>query len=223
MSESPLSPLLRTSTEDRCRPRFKSFPIASARLQVIEDLKKTDLEWTAIYPGFFMEIIMEGLPTHIKANRLFIDVGNNVAAIPNKGEGKITLTYSRDIAKYIPKLLSLKNWEQRYFILGEVKTWNEIVAAAEVGKGVKFDVTYDSIEKLKKGEVTELPAHAAVYESFGGREKALPVLQGLFAQYGLWMDEGLFSKHDGTKLNDLFPEIEPLKLHEAWKMSRRSL
>lgn len=166
-----------------------------------------------------MEYVTEGLPSTLTVNTLMIDVKNNAAALPIKGEAKITLTYSRDIAKYIPKLLTLATWERAYFIVGDVKSWNEIVAAAETGKGVKFDVSYDPVEKLREGKITELPGHARSYELFGGREKALPVVQGLFAQYGLWMEEGLFTYQGGTRLNDLFPEVETLSLEEAWKVA----
>jgi hypothetical protein len=201
------------------RPRFKDFRLAQGKLQSFARLRKTDLEWTAIYPGLFMEYVTSGLPSTLTIGTLMLDVKNNTAALPNKGEARITITYSRDIAKYIPKLLTLKQWEQAYFIVGDVKSWNEIVAAAEAGKGVKFDVTYDPVEKLKQGQVTELPGHARAYELFGGREKALPVVQGLFAQYGLWMEEGVFTYQGGAKLNDLFPEIEPLSLDRAWRVA----
>ncbi|KAL1599833.1 hypothetical protein SLS60_007638 [Paraconiothyrium brasiliense] len=208
-----------SALEFKDEPRFQKFPLAQAKLQAFAQLKRTDLEWAAIYPGLFMEYVTEGLPSTLTINTLMIDIKNNAAGLPINGEGKITLTYSRDIAKYIPKLLTLEKWEQAYFVVGDVKSWNEIVAAAEKGKGVKFSVTYDSVEKLKRGEVTELPGHARSYELFGGRENALPVVQGLFAQYGLWMDEGIFTYQSGARLNDLFPEIKPLRLEEAWKVA----
>lgn len=103
-----------------------------------------------------------------------------------------------------------------YHIAGDSKTLNEIVAAAEAGKGVKFNVSYDSLEKLQRGEVTELPSHTKSYAMLGG-EAAKPMVQGLYAQYGRWMEEGLFNYTDGTLLNNVFPEIKPLKLEEAWK------
>ncbi|KAF2711411.1 hypothetical protein K504DRAFT_489296 [Pleomassaria siparia CBS 279.74] len=111
----------------------------------------------------------------------------------------------------------LERWERAYFIAADVKTWNEIVAAAEAGKGVKFDVSYDTTEKLQKGEVTELPGYTTMYEAFGGAEVARPIMQAIFSQYGLWMEEGLFDYKSGTLLNKVFPDIKPLKLEEAWK------
>ncbi|KAL5389481.1 hypothetical protein DPSP01_002379 [Paraphaeosphaeria sporulosa] len=208
-----------SALEFKDEPRFKNFPLAQGRLEAMAQLQQTGLEWTAIYPGLFMEYVTEGLPSTLTINTMMFDVKHNAAALPNNGEAKITLTYSRDIAKYIPKLLMLEKWEPAYFIIGDVKSWNEVVAAAEKGKGVKFNVTYDSLEQLRVGKVTELPGHARMYERFGGRERALPVVQGLFAQYGLWMDEGLFTYQDGAKLNDLFPEVETLGLEEAWKVA----
>jgi hypothetical protein len=194
-----------------------NLPIAVARLQVMDQLRKTDLEWTAIYPGIFMEYYVQGLPSYLSIGSFEIDVENNAAGLPVKGEAPIALTYSRDIAKYVASLLSLEKWEQTYFITADVKTWNEIVAAAEAGKGFKFNVTYDPIEKLQRGEVTELPGHKKTYEAFGGRDVAKPIVQRIFAQYGQWMEDGLFNYKSGIFLNDIFPEIKPLNLEEAWK------
>ncbi|KAF2812095.1 NAD(P)-binding protein [Mytilinidion resinicola] len=206
-----------SALEFKPEPRFTSLPIAVARLQAIDELKKTNLEWTAIYPRIFMESFVQGMPWYLTVYPLKVDIENSTAGLPVKGEGLISLTYSRDIAKYVASLLGLEKWEQSYFITADVKTWNEIVAAAEAGKGVKFNVSYDSIEKLQKGEATELPSYTKIYEAFGGREIAKPIVQAIFAQYGLWMDEGLFNYKGGTFLNDLFPEIKPLKLDEAWE------
>ncbi|KAF2450150.1 NAD(P)-binding protein [Karstenula rhodostoma CBS 690.94] len=200
-------------------PRFKNFPLAQGKLQSLARLNNTDLDWTAIYPGLFMEYVTEGLPTTLTLMTIMLDMKHNAAALPNKGDAKITLTYSRDIAKYISKLLTLSTWERAYFIVGDVKSWNEIVAAAETGKGVKFDVTYDAVEKLKHGQVTELPGYARMYELFGGRDIALPRVQGLIAQYGLWMEEGIFTYQGGARLNDLFPEVEVLGLEGAWRVA----
>lgn len=114
-----------------------------------------------------MEYVTEGLPTTLTIGTMSVDIQHNMAGLPNKAEAKISFTYSRDIAKYVAKLLTLETWQRAYFVAGDVKTWNEIVTAAEVGKGVRFEVKYDSLESLRKGKVTELPGHARAYELFG--------------------------------------------------------
>lgn len=203
------------------RPRFQTFPLFTARLQALSQLRATTLEWTTIYPGLFMEIAVQGLPSHLDVKPLVINVAHNAAALPASGTARIALTYSRDIARYVPKLLSLPAWDEKYFVAGDVRSWNEIVAAAEKGKGVKFDVAYDGVEKLERGEVTELPGHEALYAEFGGRENAFPVVQRLFSTYGLWMEEGLMEGGEGKRLEDMFPEVGALTLEEAWGVAGR--
>jgi hypothetical protein len=74
---------------------------------------------------------------------------------------------------------------------------------------------YDSAEKLRKGEVTELPSHPYLYPYI-----PKPYLADLQCKFGLWAIEGvmLFSK-EGT-LNEKFPEIKTVSAKEvvgAWK------
>lgn len=84
--------------------------------------------------------------------------------------------------------------------------------------GVKFTVTYDSVEKLKAGQVTELPSHRGVY-SFYPQDQ----LQSLLSTYGLLFERGVFnlSSPNIKTLNEAFPEIKPWTVKEAldvaWK------
>ncbi|KAK3201607.1 hypothetical protein GRF29_185g1449651, partial [Pseudopithomyces chartarum] len=148
-----------SAIEFKDEPRFQSFPLAASRLEALAKLRESGLEWTAITPGLFMENVVSNLPSHVTVLPLMLDIAHNTAALPGDGTSKITLTYTHNIAAFIPPLLSLPTWEQHYLIQGDVRSWNEILAAAEKGKGVKFQVAYDSVEKMKGGRVTELPGH----------------------------------------------------------------
>jgi hypothetical protein len=81
--------------------------------------------------------------------------------------------------------------------------------------GAKFDVKYDSEDKLKTFQVTELPAHPPVYPFFPKEH-----LQFVLAVFGLWTAAGDFNLPDTDILNKRFPEIQPLSfselLHKAW-------
>jgi hypothetical protein len=183
----------------------------------MDELRKTDLEWTAIYCGFFMEYYVPELPTHNNVFAVIIDVNNNMAGIPGSGDVPIAFTWSHDIGKYIAALQTLDKWEKDYRIAGDTKTWNEVVAITEKGKGVKFDVEHDSVEKLQKGQIRDLPSYQKAYTMLGGGEQAKAMVQGMYAQYGLWMEDGQFTYTDGTFLNKLFPEIKSIDLEGAWK------
>jgi hypothetical protein len=84
--------------------------------------------------------------------------------------------------------------------------------------GTKFSVIYDSVEKLKSGQTSELPAQVALY-SFLPKD----ILQYMIAVHGLWFEEGVYNLKPTRLLNDQFPEIKPITvkeiLRQAWKMA----
>lgn len=102
----------------------------------IEELEKTDLEWTTIYNGLFMDFF--GTP-HIKSHMgvfgIHIDMLNKAAAIPGTGNDKISFTYTYDIAKFVDAALSLSRWEKGLFCYGDLRTYNEILEIAERSRG----------------------------------------------------------------------------------------
>lgn len=75
---------------------------------------------------------------------------------------------------------------------------------------------YDDLDKLKRGEVTELPSQKSSYSVFP-REFA----QAINSAFGIWIDRGDFDFDENTSLNTKFPEIKPIKLKQllekAWK------
>jgi hypothetical protein len=80
--------------------------------------------------------------------------------------------------------------------------------------GSKFEVVYDPLEKLQKGEITELPSHVGV--SVFSKE----MLQGLMAIWGTYVLEGKYDVPTDKALNKDFPEIQPLGVKgilEMWQ------
>jgi len=71
------------------------------------------------------------------------------------------------------------------------------------------------VEKLRSGEITELPAHLYLYNFF-----PKPLLVDLLSKFGLWAVTGvMYSPAEGS-LNEKFPEIKTTSLKEivgAWK------
>lgn len=81
--------------------------------------------------------------------------------------------------------------------------------------GDKFTVTYDSVEKLRKGEVTELPSHPYMYAYI-----PKPMLAGMLSKFGLWVVYGIVHGSPEGSLNEKFPEIKTTSVKEvigAWK------
>lgn len=93
---------------------------------------------------------------------------------------------------------------------------HQLIIANDFVIGIKFEVCYDDIDKLKRGEVTELPSQKLSY-SLVPRE----VIQAGNSRFGIWLDRGDFDFDESTSLNTKLPEIKTTKLKEllekAWK------
>lgn len=76
-------------------------------------------------------------------------------------------------------------------------------------------MTYDPLEKLEKGEMTELPSHASLYPF---RPKAL--IQARFSMFGVLGANGLMYLPEEKTLNKRFPHIKTMSMEEmisVWK------
>ncbi|KAG6368499.1 hypothetical protein INS49_002708 [Diaporthe citri] len=116
---------------------------------------------------------------------IVVDREHNAAGIPGDGDEPVTLTYTFAVARFVVAAPDLEAWPRELRVVGDELTFNELVAIAEEVKGAKFEVAYDSVEKLKSSQITELPGHAASYDKFP-KER----LQWFLAIFELWMATG---------------------------------
>ncbi|KAF4763546.1 hypothetical protein HAV15_000578 [Penicillium sp. str.  len=193
------------------------FSPLKGKLLAAEKLKSSGLEYTLVSNGFFMDYY--GLPkvkSYLQPFVFAVDIANSTAAIPGSGNVPVAFTHTLDVAKYVAALIGEEKWNERSIIIGDKLTWNDLVSLAETTKGAKFDVTYDSEEKLRTFQVTELPSHPPVYY-FLPKEQ----LQYILAVFGQWTEAGAFNLPDEDIINKRFPDIKPLAmaelLQEAWK------
>ncbi|KAF4534428.1 NmrA-like family protein [Lasiodiplodia theobromae] len=194
-------------------------PHIAYRLAAYEELSKTDLEWTRVYNGFFLDYYAQ---PHVRSHQVrlpfAIDVENKVAAIPGTGDEIATFTYTYDIARFVSALMDLPagGWPEKSIVIGDKLSFNELLKLAEEARGCKFEVHYDSLEKLQELQVTELPGHKHLYP-YTPKEQ----LQRLFAIFFQWAVGGHFDLPYEQSLNARFPEIKTVKakemLEEAWK------
>ncbi|RSL53855.1 hypothetical protein CEP53_007604 [Fusarium sp. AF-6] len=184
-----------------------SNPMTIPLLQAVEALDKSSLKYTRIAIGMIMDYL--GLP-HIPSNlRNFpwaFDFPSHRAVISGTGNEPITLTYSKDIARFVARLVEEEEWPEYSFISGSDVTQNQIVAIAEKVLGEKMTVTYDSLEDLKAGKVTLLFPGG---ESYGGMDATM-----LLAMFGALVAEGDMALPKEGRLNDRFPEIKPMSVDE---------
>ncbi|KAK4503495.1 hypothetical protein PRZ48_004410 [Zasmidium cellare] len=187
-----------------------NLPTLKYYFEALDRLEASDLEYTVIINGMFLDYW--GLPhikTHLLPLVMVLDIENRAAAVPGSGDVPVTFTYSYDAAWFVAKLLDLPQWPKESKIVGDTVTWNEFLQMAEEVTGDKFDTTYDSVEKLKRFEVTELPGHAQLYDKYSKKG-----LQWFLAAFELMTtDETSYVSRDGS-LNEVFPELQPLTVRE---------
>ncbi|KAF9636465.1 NmrA-like family protein [Lasiodiplodia theobromae] len=193
-------------------------PVIKNRVESVELLRTTtSLEWTRFTIGTFMDYF--GAPhikTYLPPNSWPIDMVNSAAALPGDGEAQMTFTYSFDVAQFVVKSLDLPRWDEEMRIVGDTVKLNDFLKMAEEARGKKFDVKYDDMEKLQRGEVSELPGMESLYIYFPKSE-----LQETMSAFGQWTVKGFMALDREGALNDKFPEVKPLKIREmldqCWK------
>ncbi|KAL2870610.1 uncharacterized protein BJX67DRAFT_377959 [Aspergillus lucknowensis] len=121
-------------------------------------LKSTNLKFTRVIPGFFMDYWgMPHVRTHLEHLTFGVDMVTCEAAIPGDGNDKIGMTYTYDMAAFIARLLEMEDWEECSVIVADEITFNELVELGEEVRRRKFKVVYDSPDKVKEGAVTVPP------------------------------------------------------------------
>lgn len=192
-------------------------PVAAGKVALIDALEKTSLEYTAVVNGFFVDYYVQPhVKSYLSGLTLAIDIPNKTAAIPGSGNTPVVFTHTFDVAKFVDPLLRQSSWDKESYIIGDKVTMNELLAIAEEARGTKFTTTYDSLDKLKTHQVTELPAHLAVYPFFPKQ-----MLQAMCAVFGILFEQGFLDLKPMKTLNDQFPEVKTRSvrelINEAWK------
>jgi hypothetical protein len=160
---------------------------------------------------------------------------HKVAAIPGSGEELMTWTYSQDLADFVAASLDLPAWKETTYCYGCKMTWNQFVkvadeltgtysivhtylyidqsaryACAHIFTGSNFHVVYDDVDKLDRGEITELPSHLLEYDYI-----PKPFLQNMYAQFSKHIIEGCFNLPDEGALQHLVPDVKPKGVREV--------
>ncbi|EOD43449.1 putative -like family protein [Neofusicoccum parvum UCRNP2] len=145
---------------------FGEDPMFKGYFAAVAELKKTDLQWTVIANGIFLDYFaISRIKSYLKPFPMVIDIENRMAAIPGDGNIPISFTYSFDMAKFVVASLDLDEWPEE----------------SRMAVGSKFKVVYDDVEKLKRSEVTALPIYAMVYDLIPKEQ-----FHAMTAVFGLW-------------------------------------
>ncbi|KAL3446895.1 pyridoxal phosphate-dependent transferase [Aspergillus insuetus] len=178
-------------------------------------LKSTNLQFTRVIPGFFMDYwAMPHVQTHLEHLTFGVDMASCTAFIPGDGNDKIGMTYTYDMAAFIAQLLERKDWGEFSIIVADEVTYNQLVELGEEVRGRKFKVVYDSPEKVKEGNVTVPPQP----ESVGYSEQELVETTALVDRLVL---AKVFDFPAKVRANARFPDLKVVKVKElvtkAWE------
>ncbi|KAL7956542.1 hypothetical protein V8C34DRAFT_315543 [Trichoderma compactum] len=147
-------------------------------------LRNTVLERTRFSVGLFLDYYgMPAIKTHLPPMSFAVDMNSKKAALPGTGNEPCAL------------------WEEITYIYGERTSWNEFIKAAS-----EVTVSYDPIEKLAKGEVTELPSHK---EELAKSPFPEPLARQLLAVLGCWVVGGQFDIPVDKTLNKISHQSSP--------------
>ncbi|TXB98930.1 hypothetical protein FocTR4_00013471 [Fusarium oxysporum f. sp. cubense] len=179
-------------------------PFGPPKAAVMDFLKTTDLEYSAWYTGFFIDYyVSPPLKSHLDDWTVFIDIANRTAALPGSGDVPVAMSYTMDVAKFVAGSLSLSKWEGETLIYNDKLTMNQYVQAVEEVRGEKIQLTYDSLDLLKSGKITELPSHPPMYE-FVPKD----VIQSFLSAFGILFETGEFDLREGYHVQDGLPSLK---------------
>ncbi|KAL8741033.1 MAG: hypothetical protein Q9190_006321 [Brigantiaea leucoxantha] len=173
------------------------------------------LEYTRIFPGYFLDYFGQPrFPSHMSPEIPFVSMQRCEAAIPGSLTTPVCWTHSQDIPPFILRLLDLPlgEWEDTSTIVGDRKTFGEILEIAEQIRGKKFETVIDELKGMREGKVTELEGYKEMYGE--GAEMNEMVL-GIMAGFGTGMATGLFDLGEAGTLNSRFLDVKCLSLEEV--------
>ncbi|KAF2651152.1 phosphoserine aminotransferase [Lophiostoma macrostomum CBS 122681] len=194
--------LIRAAVKAKCVKRFipsefnvdydlgdDVLPYSGKKYHVIarRELEKTNLEFTYIYTGFFMDYL--GMPyyeTKMRQLYILLDAAHRVASIPGDGLARIALTCTKDVARYIAAALDVPSWPRVLTVAASHISTNELVALAEKCTGEKLKVEQYSIEDLRSHKADVLPSNENIASHFPeGMDQLRALLGDLSASIAL--------------------------------------
>lgn len=106
-------------------------PTTALKAIAITELEKTDLEYTSFVNGLFLDYLgMPTVPSHLAAGLNFFDIPNKMIVPLGTGIVPLVMTHTRDVGRFVVASLALDKWEKRSYIVGDRKSWNDVVEIA---------------------------------------------------------------------------------------------
>ncbi|KAH0593832.1 hypothetical protein MHUMG1_08584 [Metarhizium humberi] len=186
------------------------------------ELEKTNLEFSYIYAGMFMDYFaMPNLETSLREVCFIVDPTNGVANVPGDGESRMAMSLAQDAARYTALALELDAWPRVMTTAASCISINQLITLFEENLKHPLDITYQPIQKLTKHENELLPRNITIADSFpGGIEQVKALTADLEASIAL----GSFQFDKLTDHLDLVMEFRgrtepPMVIEQLLKMA----
>ncbi|KAI8711824.1 NmrA domain-containing protein [Fusarium sp. LHS14.1] len=190
-------------------------PLARYTFEAIDELEKTQLTYTRIANGWFLDYY--GMPhwkTHLEPWINVMNVEKKWAVIPGDGSVKASFITSQDMSRFVARLMDLEKWNKVSTIFANTLSFSELVEMAEKARGCKFRVANDSLEKLQSGKISFHEEFPPI--GYGEGDQAFFAMLHYQAAIGRYL-----VPRDYPPLDAEFPDLKittPLEVMEtAWK------
>jgi hypothetical protein len=110
--------------------------LAKYTFKAIDALEKTNLEYTRVVNGWFLDYY--GMPhweTSLHPWINILNVEERWAVIPGDGTATATFITTQDLGRFVGRLMDVPVWETESTITGNEMTFNDLLALAEEFRG----------------------------------------------------------------------------------------
>ena len=111
-------------------------PLAKYTFEAIDALDKSDLEYTRVVNGWFLDYY--GMPHWKTSLHPWINILNmdeKWAVVPGDGTASATFITTQDLGQFIGRLMDAPVWNKESTIIGNEIQFDELVAKAEKIRG----------------------------------------------------------------------------------------
>ncbi|KAK9765258.1 hypothetical protein K7432_006551 [Basidiobolus ranarum] len=185
---------------------YQNIPQYADKLPIREVLKQSNLEYTLFFNGLFLNYFGKEAG-YLRGVGLVFDVKNGKAVIPGTGDEPLTVTHTKDIAKYVVAALEQPKWREVTGIEGERTTFNKILEALQRVTGKEFEIIYKPASEFEEN----------IKQSSG------PLMDTFMDYVKLSWINGQGTVSPSTRQD--FPEIKPIGVDEfiqqAWGQEKQ--
>eukprot|EP01119_Soliformovum_irregulare_P015644 TRINITY_DN4428_c0_g1_i1.p1 TRINITY_DN4428_c0_g1~~TRINITY_DN4428_c0_g1_i1.p1 ORF type:complete len:310 (-),score=68.01 TRINITY_DN4428_c0_g1_i1:11-940(-) len=113
---------------------------------------QSEIEYTLFNLGWFMDYFIPAQNSYMKRLPVVwpLDIDARKIKIPGSGDDPLSFTWARDVARAMLKLVEAPKWEEYIYVVGDTLTWHQAIKLVEELKGIKFEVTYRSLDEIRQ-------------------------------------------------------------------------